>query len=131
MASEKVTKRGQRIDYFREYTDKNYDKCVITCPKGTRMHYQKIARARGFSGVSEYFRRLVESDAATFVRRTETHGSTEESDTVKDSLAAIRGIEEDREAEKQQNRQSFHQKMSQVMSGRKKKAKDTTEGPES
>lgn len=59
-ASEKKLK--DRYKYQNEYIKNNYDKIVLTLPKGFKKEVDNIAKNKGFKTITEYLKALIDSD---------------------------------------------------------------------
>ena len=59
-ASEKKLK--DRYKYQNEYIKNNYDKIVLTLPKGFKKEVENIAKNKGFKNITEYVKELLKNE---------------------------------------------------------------------
>lgn len=59
-ASEKKLK--DRYKYQNEYIKNNYDKIVLTLPKGFKKEVDNIAKNKGFKNITEYVKELLKNE---------------------------------------------------------------------
>lgn len=59
-ASEKKLK--DRYKYQNDYIKNNYDKIVLTIPKGYKKEVENRAESKGFKKITEYLKALIEND---------------------------------------------------------------------
>ena len=63
-ASEKKLK--DRYKYQNEYIKNNYDKIVLTLPKGFKKEVENIAKNKGFKNITEYVKELLKNEIIIF-----------------------------------------------------------------
>lgn len=55
-------KLKNRYKYQNDYIKNNYDKIVLTFPKGSKQTIDNAAKSKGFKNTSEYIKRLIDDD---------------------------------------------------------------------